>query len=355
MKRVNMIVINRSKLRAVLTIIITGLICFTGIYAVTKKGSVAVFFNYRPAIENGIVGIRNEKRNKLSAVIAKISSAHENIIKHFFLIDDEEDFKQNFDEDIPEEPETETVEPEVWKVIRGMEMSNATDFDVDPNYYASEKLNFSLKNQGVEILIIHTHTTESYIGERYDRNAPDRDLDEEKNIVAVGETMAEVFKYYGIGVYHDKTVHDYPSYNGAYQRAAASIEKDMKDYPDIKIVLDVHRDAIVKEDGTKVKLLTDIGGVPAAQIMLVVGTNANLKHDRWQENFKFASKIQAKAIEEYPTLMRQINLRKERFNEHLTTGSLIIEVGTNGNTLDEAKEGGRLIAEVIKDVLKGNE
>jgi stage II sporulation protein P len=164
--------------------------------------------------------------------------------------------------------------------------------------------------------------------------------------------MRKKFEENGIGVIHDKTVHDYPSYNSAYQSAAATIQKNLNENKNIKVVLDVHRDGITREDGTKVKLVTDINGEKTAQIMIVVGTDTNLPHDKWQENFKFASKIQAKGVELYPSLMRPIDLRKERFNEQLTTGSIIIEVGSNGNTMGEAIRGGERVAEIISAVLK---
>ena len=163
--------------------------------------------------------------------------------------------------------------------------------------------------------------------------------------------MAEVFESHGIKGYHDKTVHDYPSYNGAYQRAAQTISANLQKNKGINVVLDVHRDGITKADGTKVKLVADVNGEDTAQVMLVVGSSQNLQHDNWQENFCFASHIQAKAIELFPSLMRPVDLRQERFNQQLTAGSLIVEVGTNGNTLDEAIRGGRDIAEAISQVL----
>lgn len=233
-----------------------------------------------------------------------------------------------------------------------MEVSNRTDIAVNPSDFVNLPLAFEIGGDEPQILIMHTHTTESFSEESYAPGSPDRNLDETKNITAVGRAMAEIFRQNGIPAIHDTTVHDYPAYNGSYQRAAATIQNNLSKYGGIKIVLDIHRDGITKADGTKVKLVTEIDGVPTAQIMLVVGTNATLVHDNWRENFKFASQIQAKALEMYPTLMRAIDLRQERFNEHLTKGSLIIEIGTNGNTLDEAVNGGKRIAEVISAVLK---
>ena len=237
-------------------------------------------------------------------------------------------------------------------IDKGFKVSNNTEYEINPQEFLNKPLAFKLDNNGPQVLIMHTHTTESFSEETYNKGAPDRNLDETKNITAVGCAMEEVFLKNGINAIHDKTVHDYPSYNASYQSAEATIRKNLNANSGIKVVLDVHRDGITREDGTKVKMVTDINGEKTAQIMLVVGTNVNLTHDNWQENFKFASKIQAKAIEVYPSLMRPIDLRKERFNEQLTLGSLIIEVGSNGNTMEEAIRGGERIAEVISMVLK---
>ncbi len=343
-KRIKMIVITKKMIYWAIAAIAT--VTFAIVYFAFRmpKKDLAVFSDYKPILESEITGIGGKNTKKKY----DFKNVYENIIKNFFLIGEVE-FEENYIND-EEGFEKNTKEPEVKKIVKGLELGNNTDIKVNPADFLERKLAFSLDNQGPQILIMHTHTTESY-DSAY--NSSDRDLDESKNIVAVGKEMAEVFEKNGISVYHDKTVHDYPSYNGAYQRAAVTIRNDLESYNGIKVVLDVHRDAIIKEDGTKVKLLTNINGKATAQAMIVVGTNTNLTHDNWEENFTFAVKIQAKAIEMYPTLMRQINLRKERFNEQMTTGSLIIEIGTNGNTLEEALESGKDVAEVISEVLKG--
>ena len=343
-KRVKMIVITKKMIYSAITVAF-AVIFMIGYFTFRfKKKDLAVFSDYKPILESQIAGIGNKKIKKKT----NLKKTYKNIIKNFFYMSEIE-FEDNYVND--EEGFEENIQkPEVKKIVKGLEVSNNTDFQINPADYLERKLAFSLDNQGPQILIIHTHTTESY---NNSYNTSDRDLDESRNIVAVGDAMSDIFEKNGILVYHDKTVHDYPSYNGAYQRAAVTIRNDLESYKGIKVVLDIHRDGITKEDGTKVKLLTNINGKDTAQAMIVVGTNTNLTHDNWEENFTFAVKIQAKAIEMYPTLMRQINLRKERFNEQMTTGSLIIEIGTNGNTLQEALESGKDVAEVISAVLKG--
>ena len=345
-KRVKMVVITKNKLYSIVLFVAMIIFSTISLIFISHDKSITAFADYKPILSSQIAGVGEKApKNKKNTSLSK------KIVKYFFFIEDGDLAEKSYFKD-EESLKEDLMTSEVKRVIKGLELSNATDISINPNDFLDRKLGFSLDKQGPQILIVHTHTTESYSEETYLKNSSDRNLDEAKNIVAVGNAMAEIFEKNGIEVYHDKTVHDYPSYNGAYQRAATTIRNDLEAYHGVKVVLDVHRDGITKDDGTKVKLLTDINGKKTAQVMLVVGTNTNLPHDNWQENFKFAVKIQAKAIEMYPTLMRQINLRKERFNEQMTSGSLIVEVGTNGNTLDEALEGGKDIAEVISSVLR---
>jgi len=243
-----------------------------------------------------------------------------------------------------------TSQVEQINISRGMDVSNATDFKVDPIKLSKEPLDFKINKKDVEVLIEHTHTTEAYFN---NGSNTDRNLDENKNMIAVGEKITAVLNERGIKTVHDKTIHDYPSYNGSYGRSLTTVKNNLAKYPNIKVVLDVHRDSI-ERNNKKVKVCANINGKTSSQVMLVIGTNAmGLSHDKWRENFKFASHIQSRANEKYPTLMRPLNLRQERFNMHMTTGSLIVEVGTSGNTLDEALLGAESFASVLADVLEG--
>ena len=236
--------------------------------------------------------------------------------------------------------------------VGGMKISNATNYSIDLNELSEMDLPFRLDSNGPQVLIVHTHTTESFDSESA-YTSGDRTTDETKNIVSVGNVIADILNQNGISTVHDTTVHDYPSYNGAYTRALTTIKQNLGQYPSVKIVLDVHRDGIVRDDGTKVKVITEIDGNTSAQVMIVAGSDASgLLHENWKENMKFASQIQKKAYQMYPTLMRPLNLREERFNTHMTKGSLIVEVGSNGNTLAEAKQAAEYIANVICKVLK---
>ncbi len=363
-KGTRMIVITKNKIIAAGGLFLLLMTCVIMLRVMTLGDSITAFSSYKNIIDSELVPAREENWQTEQAEAEKAEfkqvkeSLPDKILRHFFALGKVEE-KAEVASPKPETEQTPNAEAgavlksESVTIDKGIKVSNSTAYQVNPQDFIGLPLAFSLDNSGPEVLIMHTHTTESFSEETYVKGAPDRNLDETKNISAVGAAMAEVFKKNGIGVIHDKTVHDYPSYNGAYQKAAATINKNLSENKSIKVVLDVHRDGITREDGTKVKLVTDINGQKTAQIMLVVGTNVNLQHDSWQENFKLASKIQAKAVEMFPSLMRPIDLRQERFNEQLTKGSLIVEVGSNGNTMEEAIRGGEAVAEVVCRVLKG--
>lgn len=234
-----------------------------------------------------------------------------------------------------------------------MDVRNESGYSVNLNEFADKAMPFDLGGDGAQVLIMHTHTTECYSSSditKYSASENGRTTNDQKNMTAIGKIIADELNKNGISTIHDTTVHDYPTYNHAYTRAASTISAILKKNPNIKAVLDIHRDAI--GDDNSVKLTTDISGEKAAQVMIVAGTDKNgLAHTNWHSNLIFASKLQKAANELYPGLMRSVNLRAERFNQHLTPGSLIIEVGSNTNTLEEAKLAAMAFSEVVVKVL----
>lgn len=215
----------------------------------------------------------------------------------------------------------------------------------------------ALKQGGPQVLIVHTHTCESYTPSEkhpYTPTDTDRTEDEKFNMIAVGREAKSVLEGMGISVLLDETVCDLPSYSGSYKKSLAVMEEHLKKHPSISVVLDLHRDAIMLEDGSKVKLTTAIEGQTVAQAMIVVGTDASgQSHPHWQENLAFANAVQQTAERLYPNLMRPINLRTGRFNQQASTGALLFEIGTSGNTLEEALLCARYVAESIGKTLKG--
>lgn len=208
---------------------------------------------------------------------------------------------------------------------------------------------------GPQILIVHTHGSEAYSmtdGDVYEESDPYRTTDCTHNVVRVGEEMATVFRAYGFQVIHDTTLCDYPAYNGAYDRSKAVVEQWLAKYPSIKVVLDVHRDALVGGEGEIYKMVTTEAGSKAAQVMMVLGTDAGgAEHPRWKDNLAFALKLQRNLVKGYSSLARPTVLRKSRYNQQLCPGSILVEVGGHGNTLSEAIDGGRLWADNVARTL----
>ena len=161
-----------------------------------------------------------------------------------------------------------------------------------------------------------------------------------------------MLRSHGISVIHDTSINDYPSYNGAYTRTLEHINEWLRQYPSIQMVLDVHRDAQEDADGTPLGSVVTVGDEPSSEVMLVVGTDeGGLEHPNWSENLALALQVQAVANREYPSLMRNLNLRTERFNQHATKGSLLLEMGSTGNTLKQALVAARAIAESLAQVI----
>ena len=206
--------------------------------------------------------------------------------------------------------------------------------------------------EGAAVLIVHTHTSEAYTKDEndfYEESEPYRTQNSDKNIVAVGRELSKVLTDRKIKVYHDETYHDYPSYTGSYKRSLETVQRNLKEHPEILLVLDIHRDALQNESKNYMKTRAEEG---CAQAMIVIGTDAGgLEHKNWRENLSWGLKIQEVAKKKYPSLMRDLHLCAERYNTHTSGGSMIIEVGSNGNTLSEAIKCVRLVGECIADVI----
>ncbi len=240
------------------------------------------------------------------------------------------------------------------------DIRNDTNIDVDIEALASQGLELELKKGEPQVLIVHTHGSEAYAQDefhKYEESDVSRTEDKEYNVIRVGDRLTEVFEEHGLTVIHDREIYDYPSYTGSYTRSGDSVKSYIEQYPSIKIVIDLHRDAIGSGD-TVYKTKAELGGKSCAQVMLLVGTGENgLAHPNWQENLKLALFMQNAMDYHYPSLARPIALKPERYNQHLTKGSLILEVGSSGNTLSEAllaielfgDSVGAALAELIED------
>lgn len=200
---------------------------------------------------------------------------------------------------------------------------------------------------GPQVLIVHTHGTEAYTmpaGEEYEASDDHRTLDMEKNMIRVGDEIARALTEAGLTVLHDRELYDYPNYSGAYNRSLAAVEKYRADYPSLVYILDVHRDAVADSSGREYKLLCAEAS-DTAQLEFVIGSSGGgLEHPDWRENLKLACAVQETLYASYPTLMRPITVRNSRYNQQVSPGALLVEVGTAGNSLDEALAAARLFA-----------
>ncbi len=240
----------------------------------------------------------------------------------------------------------------------GVYIKNSTTLSIDIKKMLNESLSFKIKNTTEpQVLIMHTHTTETFMetdSATYTENFSARTTNNQKNMAKIGEIIAEKLNAVGIVTLHDKTQHDYPEYTGSYSRAAKTVTSYLKKYPSIKIVLDLHRDSVSSGDNDKVKLVTEIKGKKAAQVMLVMGSQSGsvTNYPNWQENFKLAVKLQQTIEKMYPTLARPIMLMSKNYNQSLSTGSLLIEFGTDANSLDEAHYSASLVGDALISLLK---
>lgn len=239
-------------------------------------------------------------------------------------------------------------------IYSGLSIKNNTSYDLDAAALMKEGFALTLSDSGPQILIIHTHSSEAYTPDGQDVYTPtdaDRTEDTHYNVVRVGDELTAALESYGLSVVHDRTIYDYPSYTGSYSRSGEAAQKLLAEYPTISMVIDLHRDALGTGDVTY-KTVAELSGEASSQVMLLCGSDdSGLDHPKWRENLKLALYLQEAMVSLYPTLARPVDVVKERYNQHLTTGSLLLEVGSSGNTLQEALCAVRLFADAAGPAL----
>ncbi len=216
----------------------------------------------------------------------------------------------------------------------------------------AKPLQWDLTGEEPTVLILHTHSTESYSrrGENYKETSAWRTLDENYNMLAIGRLVADILEEKGIPTVQDESLHDYPSYNGSYTRARKSLRELLKQHPGIRLVLDLHRDASGDEAG-QMRTRAEVGGEPSAQLMIVIGTN----HEGYEENLSLGLKLHAQLERQAEGIMRPLQLRAQRFNQDLSPGALLIEVGAAGNSHGEARIAAEQLAEAIAALARGTD
>lgn len=230
----------------------------------------------------------------------------------------------------------------------GVEVKNETEYNL-----TEEMLKPDITINNENILIFHTHTCESYTPTEnfsYQQTGTYRTTDLNYNVARVGTELTAQLNSYGYNVIHDTTYHDYPAYSGSYGRSLTTVENLLKQNTNTDVVIDLHRDAIGDYSYAP---SVQIGDESAARLMFVIGTDGGgLEHPNWNQNLKFAVKLQEKANELYPGLFKPIILRNSRYNQHLSKAACIIEVGATGNTMEQCLTSMKYLAKVMSEVMK---
>ena len=238
---------------------------------------------------------------------------------------------------------------------QAVEVTYFCDLRPDIEALAAQPLNWNLADGQPAVLILHSHATECYEknGEDYIESSPYHTSDTRYNMISVGDLVAEILEKNGIRVIHDRTLHDADSYEDAYDKSRDSVQAYLSQYPTIRLVLDLHRDA-ADRDGVQIVTTCNAGGTESAKLMLVVGSNASgYDHPYWLDNLSLGVKLQAIMGSRYPELFRPLQLSAGRFNQDLFPGYLLVEVGTAGNTREQAYQAATLLAQGIVDIAYG--
>lgn len=226
---------------------------------------------------------------------------------------------------------------------------NTTSYQVDMEALLTKSLDWKLCSDEPTVLILHAHATESYAGTKNYRSE-----EESQNMLSIGDRLEQLLENAGIGVIHDRTLHDAPSYNGSYASARTSMKEYLEKYPSIRLVLDLHRDAAEDAQGNQIGYTISTEQGEAAKMLMVVGTDAGgLTHPDWQENMALAVKLHTQLQKEHPGICRSLQIRTSRFNQDLSPGALLVEVGSAGNTQEEAMLAVEILAQAIISLAYG--
>lgn len=215
-------------------------------------------------------------------------------------------------------------------------------------------LSWQLQQEAPTVLIYHSHATEAYTGGNYAEFGTYRTRDRSHNMIAVGEALTKVLEEAGIRVIHDQTLHDDPSYNAAYTNSRKTVEDWLLEYPGIQLVIDLHRDAATEIDGSQFATSAWVDGQQVAQLMLVMGTPSKSRpYPDWEDNLSVALKMQAQLERMAPGITRPTTLATSRYNQDLHPAALLVEVGSAGNTLSQAKAAAEILGRAIITLMHG--
>lgn len=265
----------------------------------------------------------------------------------------------------PAEPVQETTAPEALpeKITFSDADADALTFTnkigavFDAQELLLQPLDWSLRSEEPTVLIYHTHTTESYENtENYKESSSYRTLDSKYNMLSIGSHLAERLEEAGIHVIHATNIHDHPDYNSAYSRSKQTVADYMAQYPSIRLVLDLHRDAYEDGQGNQATNTVPVGQSRASKLMFLVGTDiASGDHPGWRDNMALAVKLQALMERQVAGVCRPITLRSAAFNQFFSPGALLVEVGTAGDTRQNALAAADILADAIIALAQGSQ
>ena len=249
-------------------------------------------------------------------------------------------------------PEPEILPVPTFSDVEIVELTYGCNVRPDIETLLAQPLHWDLYAEEPTVLILHTHSTESYTkqGERYEETSQWRTLDEDYNMLSIGDRVAQLLNQQGIPTIQDRELHDYPSYNGSYVHAREKIREYLEETPSIRLILDLHRDASEGENG-QLRTVAQVDGEASAQLMIVLGTN----HEGYAENLSLALKLHAQLETQSPGITRPLQLRGQRFNQDLLPGALLVEVGAAGNSHEEALRAAEQLAKAVAALAKGTE
>ncbi len=326
--------------------------------------------NYKPCINTELSSIKkinekqetkNEETPKEKNYMKKIITTEIGSIKKVKEKPQEQTNQEQTEQEQPQEEQKELattgekteiitnnpIEEKYNAQYGNVKIKNGTNIQL-----TEEIMNPNITIENKNILIFHTHSCESYTSSDsypYTPTGNFRTTDLNYSVTRVGTELETYLKQYGIPTVHNTSYHDYPAYNGSYTRSLQTVETMLQTTPS-DIIIDLHRDAIGSR--SDYAPIVKIGDDVAAQIMYVIGTDqGGLEHPNWQQNLKFAIKVQQKAEEMYPGLFKPLMLTEYRYNQHAGKYASIMEVGATGNTLEQCLTSMKYLSKVLDEVI----
>ena len=253
-----------------------------------------------------------------------------------------------------------TIDNMTGQVSSGsIKVQNRTDKKINIEKILDEGAALSIKDKSKPtVLIYHSHTHESFValeGGKYYKGETTQSADKSENIVRVGDAIVEQLEKAGFNVIHDTDIHD-DDYNHSYEHSGKKIDEILKKYPSIDVSIDIHRDSVGVEGDKKARtsLVREINGKKAAQIMIITGCEENFIKDfpNWYDNLHFALGLQRQFVIDFPGLARPLYFADRKYDMYKTKNSVLIEVGSDGNTLEQAVYSGKMVGVTLANYLE---